>query len=396
MAAAPTMSQPGLLAEDELYRRLDRWTSVEHGSASPGERQVAEMLAAELRELGLDTRIEEEPAHGTYWWPIGLMTALSLVGAIVGRLFGVAAGVFAAKAVADDISLTGQWFRRRFLPMRTTSNVIAEVGPRDAARTLVFIAHHDAAHTGAVFDPRVPQAFGRRFPKQLEKTNTTPPTMWGAFFGPLLVALGSLFGVRGARIAGGLLSAGFTAAMIDIGRRGVVPGANDNLSGVAAQMSLAKALAEDPPRDLRVILLFPGSEESFEEGMQGWAARHFGELPRESTTFVCLDTVGSPTLMLLEGEGMLGIFEYPKGLKRLIHAVAEDEGIELVANLRFRNATDGLVPLKAGYPTAMIGSIDEFKAPANYHWHTDTAENVDYGTVAECARLCLALTRRLD
>jgi Zn-dependent M28 family amino/carboxypeptidase len=182
--------------------------------------------------------------------------------------------------------------------------------------------------------------------------------------------------------------------MADIGARGVVPGANDNLSGVAAQMSVAHALAQDPPAGTRIILLFPGSEESFEEGMQAWARRHFDELPRESTTFVCLDTVGSPRLMLLEGEGMLGIYEYPAGLKRHIHALADELGIELVANLRFRNATDGLVALRAGYPSAMIGSIDEFKAPANYHWPTDTAENVDYGTVADCARLCLELARR--
>ena len=39
----------------------------------------------------------------------------------------------------------------------------------------------------------------------------------------------------------------------------------------------------------------------------------------------------------------------------------------------------------------MFGSVDDFKLPTNYHWPTDTPDNVDYGTVADCARLVHAL-----
>jgi hypothetical protein len=130
--------------------------------------------------------------------------------------------------------------------------------------------------------------------------------------------------------------------------------------------------------------------------MQAWARRHFADLPRESTTFVCLETVGSPHLLVLEGEGMLGMYEYPKDFLAQIKQLAEDEGIYLYPGLRVRNSSDGLIPLKAGYRTAMLGSVDRFKAPTNYHWYTDVPENVDYGTVADCARLSLALTRSLE
>ena len=41
----------------------------------------------------------------------------------------------------------------------------------------------------------------------------------------------------------------------------------------------------------------------------------------------------------------------------------------------------------------MIGSITKYKAPANYHWPTDTAENVNYETVVEAALLCDAVVR---
>jgi Zn-dependent M28 family amino/carboxypeptidase len=183
--------------------------------------------------------------------------------------------------------------------------------------------------------------------------------------------------------------------MADIGSRDAVPGANDNGTAVVALLALARRFLEEPPEQLRVILLSTGSEESFSEGMQAWARRHFPTLPRDRTHVICVDTVGSPTLLVLQGEGMLGIEEYPKDLIATIVDCASDLGIDIYDRLRFRNATDGVIALKAGYPTAMIGSVDEFKIPSNYHWPTDTAENVDFGTVADAARLCDELIRRL-
>jgi hypothetical protein len=381
-----------LLDENQLRERITRLAAIERGSASAGEHQAAELIAEELRSLGARVALEEEEAHGTYWWPIGVLTGVAaLAGFLRSRLLGLTAGAFAATGVADDITAGSHWFRKRFLPRRTTVNVVAEVGPADAGRTIVFVAHHDAAHAGLVFHPELPRAIGRRFPEALERTNTTPGTMWGGFWGPVLVAAGSLLGLRWLRRLGATVSAGYTVAMVDIGVRGVVPGANDNLSGVGVLLSLAHAIADGDGPPIRVLLVSTGSEESFMEGMRGFADRHFPSLPTDTTHFLCVDTVGSPTLLLLEGEGMLGMREYPKDVLGLLKRAAAELGIDYVPNLRFRNATDGLIALKAGYPSAMIGSVDEYKAPTNYHWPTDTAENVDYSTVAEAGRLCLRL-----
>jgi hypothetical protein len=391
-----TATDSRLLSEAELRERIERWASFDHGSATEGERELAELLASELRGLGLETVIEEERAHGGYWLPVGIPAALAAIAGFFGRALAVVAGLFAAAAVADDINCERYWFRRRFLPQRTTRNVVATVGPADAGRTLVFMAHYDAPHSGLVFHPELPRAPARRFPKLIENANTTVPTMWGAVFGPLAVGLGALFGMPRVRKGGALLSAGYAAAMADIALRDVVPGANDNLSGVAAQMSLAHALAADPPDSTRIILLFPGCEESFQEGMSAWLDRHQDELPKRSTAFVNHETVGSPMLVLLEGEGMLGITDYSPELKRRIRAVGDDLGIFLYENLRTRNASDSLIPVRRGYSTAVIASCDEFKAPSNYHWPTDVPENLRYDTIADCARLTHELARRFD
>jgi hypothetical protein len=381
---------------DLASQAVHHLAAIERPSASDGEREAAEWIAARLREEGCEARVEEERAHGTYWWPLGVLALAAGAASFSGRRWLRAlAGGAAAAAVADDISGGRQWFRRAALPSRPTWNVVAQAGDPDAERTVLVVAHHDAAHWSLLFAPQVPRWFGDTFPALLERSRTTPPVMFPVFGGPLLVALGGLTGSRWLRRLGGALALGTAATMAEIGSRSTVPGANDNLSGVAVVLGLARTLRERPVRGLRVLLVSTGSEESFMEGMQAFARRHFASLPTGSTHVVCVDTVGSPTLMELEGEGMLWMRDYPEAFKDLVAQAAEAEGVELVRGLRFRNATDGLIALKAGYPTVMLGSITRYKAPANYHWPTDTAENVDFDTVADCARVVDAVVRRL-
>jgi hypothetical protein len=99
------------------------------------------------------------------------------------------------------------------------------------------------------------------------------------FGGPALVALGGLLGSRLLRRVGTVLALGSAATFAEIGSRSTVPGANDNLTGVATLIGLARRLQERPVAGARVLLLSTGSEESFMEGMQAFARRHFHRLP---------------------------------------------------------------------------------------------------------------------
>jgi acetylornithine deacetylase/succinyl-diaminopimelate desuccinylase-like protein len=378
--------------------------AIDRPSASPGEREAAHWIAAQLAEFGCSTRVEEERAHGGYWFPLGVPNALAGVAGLLARRAGArrgvrvaaaAVGLFAAAAIWDDIGGGALWFRRRFLPSRSTWNVIAQAGDPSAKRTVVFVAHHDAAHWGLLFHPGVLPLVDRVAPKLLERSNTSPPLMAPVFAGPLLVALGALLRRKRATTAGTVLALGSAATFAEIGSRDVVPGANDNLTGVATLLGIATELAERPVEGLRVLLVSTGSEESFMEGMQAFARRHFPALDRETTHVVCVDTVGSPELTLIEGEGMLRMRDYPDGFKDLVARCARETGVHLRRGLRLRNATDGLIALRAGYETVAIGSVTRLKVPANYHWPTDVPENVDHTTVEEAVVLCTAVARRL-
>ena len=187
-----------------------------------------------------------------------------------------------------------------------------------------------------------------------------------------------------------------STSFADIGARATVPGANDNLKGVATLLGLARALQERPVAGARVLLVSTGSEESFMEGMQAFARRHFHRLDRAHTLVVCVDTVGSPEgLVLLEGEGMLRMRDYPDEPKELVTRCAQEAGIRLRRGLRFRNATDGLIALVAGFDSVMIGSCNRYKLPENYHWPTDVPDNVEFATVRDAVALCDAVVRRV-
>jgi hypothetical protein len=232
-----------------------------------------------------------------------------------------------------------------------------------------------------------------RMPAAHEKANQSVPIIYGVFLGPLLLALWGLTGRRLLKRAGTVFAAGATAAMADIGARGVVPGANDNLSAVAVNVALAHALAADPPRDVRVILLSTGSEESFMEGMQAFGRRHFGELPRERTEFVCIECVGSPQLCVVEGEGMLLMRDYTEASREALARAGAVAGVPLRRGLRTVAATDALIALRAGYSTCTLGGVDETKFPSHYHWPSDVPDNLTWESVEGAVKVCEAYVR---
>ena len=387
-----------------MRSRLDELCSWERGSASEGERRAAEWLAAELREAGArDVRVEEEAgANGTFWWPIGLLAGAGAFAGLAARRGGRAAralatltGAAAAALIADELP-PGQRRFRRLLPNRSAHHVLAELGPADAERTVVVMGHHDAAHTAFFFNPAITETVGENAPWVFEDNDTSPPLMWPTVAGPAIVAAGAALGSRKLIGLGTVVSAGSVAFMAHIGSGEVVPGANDNGTGCIAQLALARAFAENPPENTRVLFLST-SEEALCEGMGLFMERHAAELPVDRTFFLCLDTVGSPNLLVLRGEGMLKLREYPAASLELFDSTADELGIEMpFRNLRLRNATDGIFPLAAGYQCVSVASCNQWKNPSNYHWKTDTPDRVDYGTVADAVRLSEAAIRKLD
>ena len=384
-----------------LREVIEDLAALERGAGSPGEEVAAHRLHGYFERAGCSAVVDEEQYDDGY---AALHAALSGVGvlaglaAVSGRVRGLAAlaGVGAAAAIADDCANWSRFARRAAGVRRTTWNVVAETGDANADRTIVLLAHHDAAPTGAVFDDTAQRKANDLAPDVIEAIDTAVPMWWPVIAGPALAALGALTGRRGLAGAGLFLSAGSAASFADIARHRIVPGANDNLTGVAVLVSVAEAVQAKPVQGVRVVLASCGAEEVLQGGVYGFVERHLKPLDPGRTLVLNLDTLGSPRLIMLEGEGPVVMEDYcGPDFRDLIAEIAKGAGVELRRGMRARTSTDAVIPSHAGYPTATISSMTAWKGLSNYHKHTDIPENVEYATVESAATLAEAVVREL-
>jgi hypothetical protein len=377
---------------------VERLAAIKRESASEGEREAARLLAEMMTERGLDPVLEQEQSVGGFWQSTGLAAGAGAVAGALGgrsRRAGALMACAAAALMADDVE-SGAHLLRRVLPKRTTTNVLSWAGDPSARETVVLVAHHDAAHTGLLFHPGLVPLVNRLAPRWYARQTTSTQTGRLLVFGPALVALANALGLRRLRRFGTLWSTVTAAMLADVARSPVVPGANDNLSAVAVLLAVAEELAARPVAGVRVLLLSTGSEESFMEGMRGFVRRHRFELHPASTRFVALECVGSPHLMLMEGEGMLRMRDHDAELREELQSAADEVGVAVWRGLRLgAGATDALPAMRAGYRSACIAACTELKVPANYHWKTDVPENLSWPTIQQAALVAATLVRRV-
>ncbi len=384
-----------------LREVVEALAPLEREAGSEGEREAAEWLATRLEQAGAAARVEEEEFLDGY---AGLLAGLSGAGALSGiaalsrrgRAAAIAGGAATAALIADEASNGLRPVRRALGKRKTTWNVVAELGDPDAERTVVAMAHHDAAHGGVIFDQTVQRKMVDWFPGVIERFDTAVPIWWSVVAGPALGALGAATRRRGIAAAGVALSAVSAAAFRDIAKHPVVPGANDNLSGVAVLVALAEAFRERPASGVRVVLASCGAEEVLQGGVYGFARRHLAPLDRDRTWVINLDSVGSPELAMLEGEGAFVMEDYfDRGLRDLCAEIAVREGIRMRRGMRASTSTDSVIPSRMGIPTTCLVSLNRHKGIDNYHSPTDVPENLNYATIACAADLTEAVTREL-
>jgi hypothetical protein len=363
-----------------LKEVVETLAPLKRAAGSDDERRAAEWLAQRLEKAGArEARVEDVPYRDGY---ARLMLPLNAAALTGNRTLALAA----AALVADDASNFKRVWRRAVTRPRITTNVIAETGDAASERTLVVLAHHDAAPTGAVFDQSFQRQLAKRFPDLVARTDTSLPLWWLVVAGPILIAVGR-------RRIGRIVTALNTLAGLDIARNRIVPGANDNLSACAALV----ALAEHGDFPVRLLLASCGAEEVLQGGIYAFTDTHLKALDPGRTWVLNLDTIGSPELFMIEGEGCFVMEDYcDPAFRDSVAAAAERSVGALRRGCRARTSTDSVIPSRAGYPTATLASWEpDTKLLSNYHLPSDTPENLDYETVQRAVRLTIALAEDL-
>lgn len=384
-----------------LREVVETLAPLDRTPCSAGERRAAEWLVGRLgAHAGGEAALEAEPSWGTFpptATGLGLSGMLAAALVLGGRRsLGAALALATIAGIVDEAQNGPRVLRRLVRRRRETVNVIGRVGDADAAATLVVIAHHDAPQSGVMFDQTLQRRIHERWPQLLDRFKTPPPQWWFGLAGPTATLAGALMRMRRLPWTALALGALATALVADIWRNDTVQGANDNLSGVAVLVGLAELLRVEPVAGLRVLLVSCGAEETLQDGIRAFVARHRDELDPARTAFVNLDTVGSPHLVLLEGEGPVWMEDYHgPWLRDLVQARAERLGIDLRRGYRARASTDSVIPSRAGYPIATLVSTTDWLMPANYHLPSDVPANLDFASVADATRLTHAVARAL-
>ena len=258
-------------------------------SSAPRPRRRARRGRVDRRAAarrGLDARIEAEHAHGTYW-----VAARPALAAGAGRRGRGARRAAAARSRCSPArrpppgSPTTSPPGPHLVPpaaaaAATTYNVVAEAGrPGRRAHARLHRPPRRRARRvhlrRALRSPRSPTASPTGTPGR----PTSPPSCGSSSAGRRSSPSARSRRSRPLRRWAPSCRSGGAPRSPTSRRRASCPGANDNLTAVAARARARRACCASARAGVRVILLSTGSEESFMEGMRGFARRHFASLP---------------------------------------------------------------------------------------------------------------------
>ena len=358
----------------------------EVGPRAPGsdaERAAAGHLAGRLRAMGRSAEIE--PFLVWPRWPMAY--ALHALAAIVASLLSLAepaiavalAGVATLLTVLDATGLLTT--TRRLLGRRESHNVISW-GDRERPGALLLVAHQDSGPGGL--------AASDGFRRALAAVPFSPYSLlcW-SLAAVLTICLVRLAGASGAGldVAQFVVTLGPIAAvplLLGLALSEAQTGENDNASGVALAVRLAEQVQTE---HFGVHVLLTGSGKAFAQGMRAFLLRHGGDLDRERTVVLNLDTVGDGAPRYSRREGPIITTRSHVQLVEVCNEVAEDSEDASPGPVVLRSPSDGYAARVAGLPAVTVTCRDE---------RGHLSRRLTERSLARVEAFCLEVVHRLD
>ncbi|MEN3186243.1 MAG: M28 family peptidase [Atribacterota bacterium] len=340
-------------------------------SASAKEKELLSFVRDTLQNLGMMVEWDDFPAPSTYTWGhlllwVGLAQAGLLV--VVVPLWSVLSSLFFL--LAEYLELATFPVLSSLFCFHRSANVI---GKYSHIPEFVLMAHVDSARPSIFFHPRF--ATNPRFSllllvySSLFITGSSIFAMfwsrevlfWVAFFPSLYLIF----------LALGHLHREFWMVPS--------PGGNDNGSGVAVVLELAKRLKE---RGVPFWVVFTGAEES-----GTWGALHllqkYGPLLKGKPV-LNIDSVGIGALTVATREGMWKLYQATPGLVAGFQSLQESV-------LHFRPylglSTDATPLLARGFEALTIIALGENGLPVHWHWGTDTVGALERNNLVQVVQI---------
>lgn len=357
-------------------------------SGSQGERQAQEYLKSEIIDNGWadSVTIEEFPVAPKAFMGFSKILPILILIGIIFYAFGVVWAPLIMCVISLVIFIAEFGLYKQFLdPLfktATSSNLIAVKNPQKTAKKrIIFSGHSDAAYEWTIFNK-----FGK-----------------GMFIGGLALAIIGVLLIMALSIASIAIGyklwmlivmlcclPGFVALFFFSNFKKVVQGANDNLTGTLAAISVLKYLKEAgiEYEDTEVMALITGSEEAGLRGAKAFAAAHKEQCEEIPTMFIGLETFRDLPHMTNYVRDLSGtVKHHPEAIALIDEAAEKVFGKPLPHGSVFLGASDSAAMSQAGIKAGAIAAMDPAPA-AYYHTRKDNCDNLD----PECFSKGLELT----
>jgi Peptidase family M28 len=394
MKAAPKIGNEKAYIKELIGRIIEKCPRRQ--ATGDDEKRAQEMMAEEFERLGLDVNTETFRFNDSLYKNQALHFGLVVLATLISwRSPGLAFLLHALVGVSFycDSARKGYILRRMF-KFKESRNVLAKIPARGGEPKLrvVIAAHADASFTGFIFEPRFIKASSASHLPEPLKIFEQPMKLIAYAIYALAASdlLKFLFGVLAAPLfpIDALLSLpALIGLMIHISiimRNEIVPGANDDLSAVAALPLLAERLKNDLPPEVELVLAVTGCEEASVGGADALAISRQGSWDRESTVFIALDCMAGGDLKYLEFEGDIVPIAIAPWIADVIGKVAgeNEKYAEVAPYVIPLGGTDNVAFMAHGFEGVGLVCIDETcGAPRHYHLPSDTLENLDIDKV---------------
>ncbi|MDQ7063509.1 MAG: M20/M25/M40 family metallo-hydrolase [candidate division KSB1 bacterium] len=384
------------LLRDRLRAHIQKLAAElpHRGSATLEEARAHQYCADVLRELGFDPEAEEFMTTASAYRPFILASGLLLLSY---PLFATYPWLATALALLVTVSAFMElmllpnlltWV----LPKKLSRNLIARIpASHKAGQTLIIMSHVDSHRTPWIF--RKPLHF--RLYQLLSTLAMLAfvglPLMYGlqqlgmlrftaVHFAPLLMLIAIIFLMT--------LQAEWSPYTV---------GANDNASGVALLLELARQFRQNPLAHQDVWLVITGCEEVGAHGSRVFVKNHRNEL-QKAAVLVIDNIAGKDTFpCYYRNETMLLPMVYPEDMVQMAESVAKAHPELGARPFSQRGAyTDGTPVLQAGL--SCISIVNHTSSGWIPYWHhpSDTLEHIDWQAYERSVAFIQKLIEQLE
>jgi len=366
---------------------------------SQGERSAAHFIERELNALGLATETQRFHAPATTAWSEMLVHLLPVIGAIA---FPANSHIsYGLICLGFFLFLLEYFGRSPFLwlqPRHRSENVIAKIKPhRDPRRTLVLIAHMDSPRSAFYHRPGLVRPARAAFLLDFVSMAALFMLFTVAYAGYLLSMeettltifwqLGLILAIPPALALIALLS---KAAA---GR--ATPGGNDNASGVAVLLELARVYTRRQPHNTDLWLVSTAASDAGGAGVKRLARQYRREL--KGAYYILMDGVGRGFPVCYKREGRLISFHSNRkltGMARRISDVHAHYSTGFKRNSMY--ISEGFQLLSRGRKAVTVSSREDSRYPRYWRWSKDDYDNIDPRSLRLCLDFLIAMVDNID